>query len=330
MIAGTALGVVQLSGCSQSGDSKVTLQLPSALVTDFTLERIVLDVTGPDMPPMQDTILAADIVDPVVFNLDVPLGLNRTFLVRAVRGLDPLFTGFVGSNTVDVGLLGVQVPINMEFVNFAQDATGTDVIIADPNNPDINEVEILLGTGNDLGINICNTIDSVFFVISLEDFDIATRGGGLQAIIEFDIDNNPLTGSAASLISLSAGAVNVSLLSGTERSATLIFDAQGLATQLLLEDVTGPQPVLLEADFNEDFNSLFDPASSTATFCISQVKFFGQDPNAPAVDIDALDSSGIFNVLVGAIDAAAGFVANDVAFTTGNIHYELNFDTTGL
>ena len=282
------------------------------------------------MPPIQETILAADIVNPVVFNLDVPLGQDRTFLVRAVRGLNPLFTGFLGSNTVDVGILGVQVPINMEFVNFAQDATLTDPIISDPNNPDINEIEILLGTGTGLGIDICNAIESVFFVISLEPFDIASRLGGLQTIIEFDIDNSQLTGSASSLMFSMAGNVNIPLLNGTERAVTFLFDVQGSPTDIRLEDVTGAQPVILTADRNEDFDSLFDLQTATAYFCISQSKFFGQDAMAPEVNIDVVDSSGIFNVLVGAVDAAAGFVANDVAFEGGNIHYDLNFDTTGL
>lgn len=327
-----AVGFIAM-GCSQASRSMVTLHLPSALATDFNLDQIVLDITGPDMPPIQQVIPMADIVDPVIFSIEVPVGVDRTFLVRGVRGLLPLYTGFVGMTTTDVTELGGEILITMEFVNFVQDGTLTDVVTPSPQNPDIREAEILVGTGDTLGLPICTQVDAIFFAIAIEPIQIAPTG--FQAIIEFDTDNDPNTGSPATIISSQRGPLPTTFLTGSERTVTLIFDNQPALTEILLDDVSGSAPVNRLNSPNEDFDALvqLDPggAPTEIFFCISRTKFLGQDVINPDANIDPVDMQGIFNFIMGAIEpTTVGFTANDIAFESGTIHYDLAFDTTGL
>lgn len=322
--------LLALAGCMQSGTSRVTISIPRALVTDFGLNGIFLDITGPDMEPILQDLDEGEIMDPVVFNVDVPVGPDRTFRVRALQTLVPNFQGFEGVETVDVTEGEQDLPITMNFVNFVLDAINTDVLVDDNQNPDFSAIRVLFGTGNDLGFPICPLVDSIFFHIVIQPYDVAGVDF-LNMIIEFDVDDDPDTGSARTIIQenidLGAPIPNV-FTQGSERMVLLEVNNADQFTQIDLFDVSGGGlPQLLFEDTSEIFNANWNPGKAEMIFCMSLELFRGQDGGNPGVDVDVVDGRGTFNILTGSV--LGNFIANDMASATTKIYYDLDFDTSG-
>ena len=321
------LSLLFMLSCSQGPSVQLLVRMPSNLATDFTILNIVLEITGDgiDSPIVQE-LSADEIADPVIFNVDVPIGNARHILVRApTNNLDPVFQGFFGEATLDV-IAAAEISIPMRFVNFAEDEIGDGTASQNAaTHPDITYFEVLTGVGPDFGFQVCNNgLDNVLFLLRVQaPYAVANE---FETIIEFDIDNDITTGGATEIEAL-RDAVPALFPTGSERYIHVIIDSAGLTELLELFDNDNKNPLGLITSIDDVFEAEWSPANQQLMVCMTRELFRGEVQALPNIGIDP-DEFGAMNVLV--IDNNISFEPNDIAYEGGTMLYDLNFDTTGL
>lgn len=220
------LGMILVSlaaGCGLQRDetARVTVDLGSftspqklsALPSD--LGRVTLSITGNAMTPITE-VLDPPFSEEVQFQVDVPMGADRVFTIEA-GVLDKPKIGYRGITTKDIVEGDNSVPIDLQFVNFAADTEGE---VSAPSSPDIKSVEILFKTHDTPDISDDEAELMIGFTGDVTPIPLAL-------FIEFDVDNDPDTGTAQTLINklVDGTGIGTSFLSGSH--FTMVMQSGG-------------------------------------------------------------------------------------------------------
>ena len=302
----------------------VTVELPAAFVAQSAIGKILLSIHAPDIA----TPITAELMPPIpstpAFSVSVPPGSAREFEVFVTIAADPK-SGFVGRTVADISTSGGTVPVNMEFMNFTDDLIRTedsfDVADSASNaNPDIDFVKVAQGS--------CGTItDAIIFLIDLEDNFFPDTSEKLNAFIEFDVDADPLTGSNPTKIEREKGAaLTNSFQTGSEVYLLAEIDpVLGASAQVGLFDAN--TDVNLDPSIPGDLTPPFGGVYSGSTDNVLSVCVYRRVFNA---FIDT-DNRGAFNILAGMFSfITSSFRPNDIAYRSGVILYDFDFDTSSL
>ncbi len=317
--------LVLLAACQGNEKAMVTVEVPAGFAAENLVERIVLQVTAPDMTPITDTLLPP-FTSNRTFNLQVPVGTERFFTVTAILSTTPT-AGFIGSAISDIDKGLHTIPVTMNFVNFAEDLPD-DGLNGNPiDHPELMDVAF----ERDNIDALCSQEDAVFIDMRL-DSNFNNFPIGPRFIIEFDHDADATTGSQSSFIEQTIAKAGVNLPTafsqGTERFILIDADNRSpngiarLELHEIFEDnsitllLIGPQRPLFEAGYDSTLQIL--------TLCIAESLF-----NELKAGIDD-DGLGLFNVLTGHLNGTGQFLPNDMAYTNGAIIYDFSFSTSGL
>lgn len=289
------------------------------------LLKLVLTVEGPDMQPIKQTITDTTI-DPLEFNVEVPMGRDRIFKIVAVfDGLEPQMA-LAGRTRTDIDSEEETVPIHLIFVNFAADAVGDVFSMVDP------DLVFVIFTVNDR-----ETPDpSDDFVIIDLTFVSPTDPDTLVFILEFNTDGDPDTGRAQTLISKLIDGTKIVTNFQRGSDLYLIIEASGVphtpfAFHLFNKDNVA---VTIEPQQLAQITGGFPDTADTTHWALQLSRpLFSSliDPNG----------SGDLNILVGTKAKGANlstldfstFIPTDIFLDQeeiGLIHYETNLNTDNL
>ncbi len=293
-----------IAGCDET-ETLVTVELPASLATDFPIiDKIVLKVSAPDMATLTESLVPPFDPSPT-FSLNVPIGNDRLFEMTASTTLGPRF-GFYGQAMRDITDAPTVVPIEMDFMNFADDAIDDTQFPGDRSFPDMTRAKIFFEK--------CPlTPDALIVEIEM----LWDLGPDSLTIVEFDADGNPFTGAAPSKIEKEKGGVTNNFSMGTNFYYEIM--SKGGVFSGLVRDSSSDITLfpLLEVNASSLPVPGPDPVS-LLQICMARADFTTLDPNL----------EGIFNILVKGKDASGGLQANDIAYEGGEIVYDLSFDTT--
>ncbi|QQR79268.1 MAG: hypothetical protein IPJ69_07715 [Deltaproteobacteria bacterium] len=324
-------------GCgSASGPVSVRVSLPAAFVAQDSIDRIVMRISGPDLPNYIQQVLRPPFASDVTFDVTVPFGANRTFEVFApFTGTDNrLLYGRQNFSVLDTDTGVLNLPIlPMNFTNFAEDSTGsTDVVDTSISEPDITSFRIY---------RIDPIVDaycsgSVTAELHFNSDFVApasTSLSSLKTLIEFDTDDNPDTGSAVSRIELARGVLSNNFTRGTDllwvsnnhAPAPPSFAVTDLPVIRYFDtasvyDVSGDTDVPLPS-INP--STIFNASTSTLLVCIPSFAF-------AALDNDGIGRVNVLSGIDSGGDAIVPFSGNDILYRSGYIRYDLNLDATTI
>ncbi len=330
-----AMSVVAACGGGQpQGQADVRIAVPAAFVSQDSIDRIVLRVSGPDLPNYIQQVIRPPFTDSSAFDVTFPFGKTRIFEVFApFRGTDnrmlygrqvyPVLEEDVASADV---LNLPTFPLN--FTNFAEDATVTDVVSTDISQPDIQSFHVYrVAPGIDA---LCS--GAVVFEVGYNPAFVsptATSINSLRTLVELDTDDNPDTGSATSRIEQFSGALDNAFTQGTDllllsyTRTSVAFSTDFLPRPTAIGEVFD---VSGATDINRpEINPFvtYNPRTTTLYVCIPSDSFDVIDP----------DGVGRVNVLSGidrGPDVVDPFTGNDILFRSGYIRYDLNLDTSTI
>lgn len=300
---------VTLTHCGAHQTVPISITLPPAFAAEAGISKIVLTVSGDDFSDITAELTPPFGSPPIFGGIDVPIGADRTFSATAVM-LGGNDFGFHGETTTDVTDTTTSVPIVMDFINFAEDATD-DGLAGDNDNPDLFDVHIARGDCSSVG---GKPVESIILQIDLDpDFNTPTVPDLTETLIiaEFDVDEDP-GDINDTFIETNKGGVVANFPTGSEFriEMTVNFPASGADPSIRTE--------WINAAGNVEFS---DATVGRQVFvCLSLADFQSEDP----------DEIGVFNVLAGNIPGGGGFTANDIAYEGGVMRYDFSFDTSAL
>lgn len=316
--------LVWLIGCTGvEGDADevpVTVELPAAFAAQPDVAKIVLRVTAPDIATPITVELTPPIPSSPAFSISVPPGTGRLFEVIASLTTDSRI-GFFGRTTSDIFDTATTVSIAMNFVDFAEDATATDVLRDSTIEPDIASVKIFRGA-------CLMFTDAVGITVDFRD-DYSNTVDPLRTIIEFDTDGDALTGATKTKIERarfrpppSTESVPSNFVSGGEKYLQVDISPPALVSVgFTTSDSDGPVDISTTQAVRQ-----FTTGTQILDVCL-EVSFFQTQIETT---VDPNPGKGAFNVLTGVVDSAGSFQANDIAFQGGVLLYDLSFDTSSL
>jgi hypothetical protein len=303
----------------------VTVELPAAFVSQSQIGKIVLTVRAADIP----TPITAELTQPIpatpAFSVSIPPGSGREFEVIVTISSDSK-SGFKGRVVTDVSTSGGTVPIDLRFVNFADDLISTedpfDVLNSTTQYPDIDFVLLRQGSCTLSGITFP---DAAILLVDFEDrFSLPSFVDSMEAYLEFDTDGNPATPSGGTTkISRIRGGVAANFSTGAENYVQItLFKPGGPTPTIRLFNSLDDSVIDVLSSSNSGAKLTEPPDQVGLTLCIDRNVF------NTSIDKDG-DGKGTFNLLVGRIEAGA-FSPNDIAYRSGVILYDFGFDTSSL
>lgn len=334
-----------LAGCQADVPTTVPILLQFSTknqVADLAdVQRLVLEISGAGFTPMTVS-RTAPFSQTVEFEVNVPAGSAREFKVTAVVGGGLFFGhperfGYVGRVVADIATDTANViPILLKFINFAEDPPDDE---AAPGDPDLDFVAV------DNEDQTTSVLDDDQVTVKLH-FTAPVDTRDLLLILEFDIDNNRLTGKTTTVINNLLAAAGSPLTTLFDRGSEFYWVLQGNPS----EDQTGNNPFLIELhDFQDNLVTIPSdlipdvkanlPNTREIEFHLPR-RIFDRAMGDP-------DYAGDVSVLVGinTLTSESGYIhitpaqfiqffdPGDVILETeglGSIRYDLNFRTTGL
>lgn len=311
------------SGCGEP--ALVTVELPAAFVAQSQIGKIVLTIRAADIP----TPITVELTQPIpltpAFSVSVPPGTAREFEVIVTITADPK-SGFMGKTVADISTSGGTVPIDVSFVNFADDLISSedsfDVLNSTTEFPDIDFVTFRQGICD---LPSFSLPDAAIFLVDFEDqFSLPSFVDSMEAYLEFDSDNDPATPSGGTTkISRIRDGVAANFSTGAENYVkAVIFKPGGPSPTIQLFNSLDDSFVDVLSPSNSGATLTEPPAQVVLTLCIDRNVF------NTFIEKDG-DGKGAFNLLVGKIVIGV-FSPNDIAYRGGTILYDLSFDTSSL
>ncbi|MBI3541059.1 MAG: hypothetical protein HY073_02840 [Deltaproteobacteria bacterium] len=278
----------------------------------LTPSNVILKISASDMTTITQSVDVTS-TNSVSLSANVPVGSNRLFEVTATIANDTTI-GYYGHATTDVTSAGGNVPITLEYLNFALDPTGDNI----NSGPDISSITILKDN-----MSTADTSDDLIEVTVAFASPVSSSNFGI--IFELDTDDDASTGKTETITEMLRGTLTNAFKTGSEIYFTAQTDSGGSFSGEV---------------FDASDQSIPITSSSIVSFSSNQVLVFIVD----AADFDKLvdpNEIGGINVLVGTVSQTGsltppsftGFTPSDLMVgtePTGKIHYDLNFDSSKL
>lgn len=332
MVTMTACG-----GVAFEEQADVRIAVPAAFVSQDSVDRIVLRISGPDLENNIEQILRPPFTENASFDVRVPFGKTRIFEVFApfAGGDNRMLYGRQVYSVLKEDVASADVfnlpTFPMTFTNFAQDASGaSDVVSSSFTQPDITSFHMYRApAGADI---IC--AGSVVMEVGFNQEFVAPTALSFQSLttfIELDTDDNPTTGSSRTRIDAAKGTLNNVFTQGTDllivsqnRTPALAFSdnilSQRFPSVVSLYDISG------ETDINiSSINpwTTYNSTTHTLYVCLPNESFNVLDP-------DGIGRLNILSGIDGGVDRVEPFTGNDILYRSGYIRYDLNIDLTTI